>query len=528
MRYNQNLQNSMKVPFEFQPGTLEFLNCLLTGLAYMCILNILLETGQGKMSDDDLASLESEIARNLSVVKDSIKTNSNLKKYFGYLLDDATSKYYEFSINALVRMANAFEAKHNEAKTKGYIGIQIAYLLEAQNVIKYMDKDSFPDKKALMKKYEGLNKRIDEAKLMNDQVYNAPILPRDQLNHIKPIEQKVRPIEPKNIRIPPKDAQFFSNFRSEEMDTVRSSLGLFITNKKQHIEKTIFDLKEKFNDICKQYNIQFLKSCANLGDTVCNEDFRKKVNSIREKGEKGYTDLVTLILQQRKSIDEAFRKIDIIVEREIEKDKQALQVIQNGQYTTYVQAFGDQIANINNMKTNTRGYRVMDEKITTMFESFKNFLPRVANKSIDPKDLVKVPDIEELTAKNGEALAQLAKLYMGIDQLINTHVTNDEKEILQILNEIDVDNYSQKITMNEKTMEAIYVEINERLGPKTQGFEEKVSKVYGPLDKLKDIAQKIISANPKITQNSLNDLLLGIDFFYVKLQITLGLLSKIV
>lgn len=515
MRYNQGLQNSMKVPFEFQPGTLEFLNSLVTGLAYMCVLNILSETGQGKMSDDDLASLEVEISKHFGVVKDSIKSNQNLKKHFGYLLDDVTAKYYEFTINALVRVGNSFEVKHNEAKTKGFIGYQIAYYNEANNVLRAMDKDTFADKKSIQKKFEGLNKRIDDTKMMNDEVYKAPLPPRDQLNHIKPIEQKVRPIEPKNIRVPPKDAAAFNAFRSEETDTVRSSLALFVTNKKQHVEKSIFDLKEKFNDTCKQYNIQFLKSCANIGDTVVNENFKNKVTSIREKGEKGYSDLVAEVIKDKKAMDEAFRKIDLLVEKEIEKDKASLQTVQNGQYTTFVQAFGDQINNVNTMRENIRSYRVMEEKILSLYESFKGTLPKIANKSIDIKDLVKVPDIEDFAAKNTEALAQLSKLYAGIDMIINTHVTNDEKEILQILKEIDVDALSQKITMNEKSIDAIFLEINERLGAKTNAFEEKVSKVFGPLDKLKDLASKLISANPKLAQNPLNDLLMAIDFFFV-------------
>lgn len=505
----------MKVPFEFQPSTLEFLSSLVTGLAYMCVLNILSETAQGKMTDDDLASLEVEIARNFGVVKDSIRSNPNMKKHFGYILDDVVSKYYEFTINALIRVGNSFEAKHNEAKTKGFNGFQLAYYQEALSVLKAMDKENFADKKAVQKKFEGLNKRFEDTKLMNDEVYKAPIPPRDQLTHIKPIEQKVRPIEPKNIRIPPKDAQAFSGFRSEEMDTVRSSLALFVTNKKQHVEKSLFDLKEKFNETCKQYNIQFLKSCANIGDTVVNEEFRNKVSKIREKGENGYSDLVAEVIRNRKSIEEAFKKIDTLVEKEMEKDKVALQAVQNGQYATFVQAFGDQINNTNNLRGNIRGYRMMEEKIVSMYEVFKVHLPKITNKNIDIRDIVKVPEVEEFASKNVETLSQLSKLYGGIDLLINTHVTNDEQAIIQILKEIDVDGLSQKITMNEKTVDAIFVEINERLGPKTQGFEEKVGKVFGPLEKLKDLASKLIASNPKLAQNPLNDLLMAIDFFFV-------------
>lgn len=122
MRYNQALQNSMKVPFEFQPSTLEFLHSLVNGLAYKCMHSIFLESG-GKISDEDLAALEQEISKDFFTVRQLIQSNPNLKKTFGYLYDDSSATYYEFGISAVIRMAKVFEDKHKDAKTKGFIGI---------------------------------------------------------------------------------------------------------------------------------------------------------------------------------------------------------------------------------------------------------------------------------------------------------------------------------------------------------------------------------------------------------------------
>lgn len=79
-------------------------------------------TESGQSNDDNLASLEREISNHFYVVKDILKTESTLKKYFGYILEDVLSKYFEFGINCLVRMANNYQKKHEEAKTKGHNG----------------------------------------------------------------------------------------------------------------------------------------------------------------------------------------------------------------------------------------------------------------------------------------------------------------------------------------------------------------------------------------------------------------------
>lgn len=515
VRYNQQLQNSMKVPFEYQESTLEFLNNLICALGYICILNIMIEAGQGKVNEEDLAGLERQIASNFAAIKGLIKSNQNLSNTFGYLTPDISARYYEYSIACLIRVADSMKKKHEDAKSKGFNGIELGYLNEAMNLLKLMDKEDFPEKRNIQKKYENLSKRVQEATLMNNEVFKAAIPPRDQLTHIKPIETKLRPIEPKNVRIPPKEAPYFAGFRSEEMDNVRSSLELYVNNMRQHAEKTFFDLKEKLNDLNKTYNIQFIKTCANLGESSLTDDFKRKVNAIRELGEKNYLGLICSVAANKQEVESNLKKIDEMTLKEVEKDKQAFNIVKNGNYVAFAQAFGDQLANIENIRASIRNSRMIEEKILVTFEHCKNNLNKIADKNVDMKQLVAAPDFEDFVSKNIADIQQLKKLSDGLELILSQHLTSQMNELLAALKEIDVDNYSQKVLMNETNIEEIYKNINEKIGPMIQDFETKVTKVMGPFDKIKEVGQKLSAANPKLGQNPLSNTLVSVDFFFV-------------
>lgn len=503
----------MKLPLEYRPSTLEFLNALLTGLAYLCVSQILIESSQGKVSEENMASLEREISNHFYIVKDVVKNDSQLKKLFGYLLDDVLSKYYEYGINCLVRVSNSFEAKHAEAKSKGFNGIQIAYLQEAVNLLKNMDKESFAEKKNLQKRFEPLKKKLEEATLMNNEVFKAKIPGRGELNDIKPIETKVRPLEPKNIRVPPPDAAYFAAFSCPEMENVKSSLNLFITNKKQHVEKTLFDLKERMNEINKTYNVPYLKSLAAMGEV--SPDTEKKVAAIREQGEKAFIAEMTKATQNRQAIDTAFQSIDKLIQIENEKDSKAISTCQNSNYATFSTAFADQMSKLGEIKHGYRGYRTIEEKCFSEFDRFKGYLSKIANPGVNVKDLTSNSEMDSYVRDNKEALMTLKKFADGVDMLISQHLKSDMDNILNVLKEIDVDGDASKVLMNETNLEAIYKNINERLGPLVLAFEEKVSKVLTPMDKVKDAASKV--PQPKVTQNQANEVLLAVDFFYVGL-----------
>jgi hypothetical protein len=503
----------MKLPLEYRPSTLEFMNALMTGLAYMCIFNILVESSTGKVADESLASLEREISNHFYIVKDVVKNDQQLKKLFGYLLDDVYSKYYEFGVNCLIRVANSFEKQHEEAKTKGFNAIQIAYLQEAINLVKNMDKETFTDKKMLKAKFEPLKKKLDDAVLMNNEVYKAKIPGRDQLTHIKPIETKVRPLEPKNIRVPPQDAEYFNAFSSPEMENVKSSLSLFISNKKQHIEKTMFDLKERMTDLNRTYNIPYLKSLAAMGET--GPEVEKKVQAIRQLGEQAFIAEMDKVAKNRGQIESMFTAIDKLVQRENEKDADAMRIAQNSNYATFSQSFTDQFNKIGEIKSGYRSYHTIEQKCFTEFDKFKRYLSMIANPKASIKDLTSNPEMNSFMEENKDSLAALKKYADGVDMLINQHLKTDMDRILAALAEIDIDKFANRVLTNETNIEQIYKQINESLGPMSMAFEEKVTKVLTPMDKVKEAAQSV--PTPRVTQNNANDVLLAVDFFAVSL-----------
>lgn len=385
---------------------------------------------------------------------------------------------------------------------------------EARGCLHALDKESFNSKKVLLNKYAGIHKRVDDARLMNDQVYQAQIPPRDKLPPIKTIETKLRPLEPKNIRIPPAEASKFAPFKSEEMETIKQSLDLFIANKKQHVEKSYFDLKENLNEIHKTYNVPMMLVAVNLEANIITEDIKRKVGDIRSKGAKSYVDLVAQIAQFQTQIEQNYKVMDEAITKELEKDKEALAQIKNGQYTTFPQAFSEQMNNLNIIKNNFRGYKGQFDKIVQTHQMFQSYLPRVADNGIPLQELVKVPDLDAFAQKNAGELAELNKYSQVLNQLINKYIAEDQATILAGLAEINSDEQSQRVLMNEASLASIYSEVNERLGPKITLFEERVNKVVGPLAKVKEIAKSVASKNPDFSHNSLNQLLMAIEFYY--------------
>jgi len=96
--------------------------------------------------------------------------------------------------------------------------------------------DSFPGKDELKRRFKkDIEPLMYPTKEKINQVYKCPVPKPDQLNLIKPISTNVTPIEPKNIRVPPPDAPYFAGFFSEKVEGLRSSISLFISNKKQHL-----------------------------------------------------------------------------------------------------------------------------------------------------------------------------------------------------------------------------------------------------------------------------------------------------
>jgi hypothetical protein len=82
--------------------------------------------------------------------------------------------------------------------------------------------------------------------------------------------------------MPPPDAPYFSVFLSEKIEGVRSSIQLFVSNKKQHCEKSFYDLNERVRNIYAENNISSLANCSNLGGIVHDEDFKAKHSKFKQ------------------------------------------------------------------------------------------------------------------------------------------------------------------------------------------------------------------------------------------------------
>lgn len=276
---NQELSKAMKVPLELRPDSLEFLLGLTEGLSYLCFYYMFEDGSNPAVTGENLASLEKEIAKWFYICRKSLISNKKLKKIMKHIYADILEYYYLYTFNSYVRAIRILGEKHEMQKTKGFIGIQYAYILEAGALVKQMkNDDKFPAKSSIKTRYE------KEVKPMADpiyqkitQVYKCPVPKASQLDFIKPIQTKVTAIEPKNIRIPPPDAPYFSAFYSEKLEGLRSSIQLFVSNKKQHIQKSYFDIQEKMREVYSNNNVEALANCMDLKGMILNDDFKTKL-----------------------------------------------------------------------------------------------------------------------------------------------------------------------------------------------------------------------------------------------------------
>jgi hypothetical protein len=145
-----------------------------------------------------------------------------------------------------------------------------------------------------------------------------------------------------------------------------------------------------------------------------------------------------------------------------------------GSYTTFPQAFGEHIQNLNQIKTTVGGYKAMNDRLVTSHNQYKGWLPKLADPGLNINELLKIPDLEEFVKANGEDLTTLKKLYDGIQMILNQHIAAEQGNIIQALEEVNIEGQAKKISMNESNLETIYKEINEKIGPLSLSFEEKV------------------------------------------------------
>lgn len=349
------LSNHMQLPLELRESSVDFMVGMMEGLSYMCFFKMLSDGSNSKVTEENLASLEREIAKWFFSCRQSFKQSKDLRKQLKQAYPEILSHYYNYSYQAVARMARLFAQKHEAQVTKGFIGIQFAYMKEAETLIAQMGKDDdFPAKSYINKLYKKeIKSKLAEVEEKIQKVYKCQVPKSQDLNYIQPVETKITPIEPKNIRVPPKDANAFGPFLSEQLEGVKSAVQLFISNKKSHVQKTLFDLKEAVRDIKKNYNVDLIVNAAQQKDIINQPEFQTMLKQFREKnkGKQGYLELLRMSKDMRSRIENELGKIDGVIQNEQKKDHDLEQAIgQQGMMIQFTQANQGEIDQVNRKK----------------------------------------------------------------------------------------------------------------------------------------------------------------------------------
>jgi len=483
IKINKELSKVMKVPFELRPDSLEFMLGLMEGLSYLCFFFMFEDGSNPAITGENLASLEREIAKWFYLCRESVKSNRDLKKLMKDIYPDLLNYYYNYNYNCLVRMIQIYGEKHQVEKTKGHIGVQYAYMMEAKALIDQAKRDDkFEDQKALKKRYEAeLVKYTADTLEKIKQVYKCKIPKGDELNFIKPIQTKINGIEPKNIRIPPPDAPYFQNFRSEKIEGLRSSIQLFISNKKQHVEKTFYDLNEKMREIYTLNNIEALANCANLTNITDNEEFKTKLRVYKDVngGSSGLQGLNNQIKQFSQQIDGKVNNIKQIIQNEQQKDQQMVQTTGNANaMTSFQNANQAELNQYNQMMEALRGYKSMEEQSNAMLQKSSQFINLFDQPNPDFSQFTNVSGMDAFIQANKEDLDNLGKHATVVNKIMNQFIKPSLDQILQILNGVDINKETEKIVMRERKQTEIFDDINLRFGDKFSDFEDKVKNFF--------------------------------------------------
>jgi hypothetical protein len=316
-RFTPEINKIMKMPLEFCPQAVSFMTALFEGLCYMATLRLL---------EEQLASLEREIGKWFFICRQICKENSTLRKQVKAYLPDIMFNYYWHTYNALSRMASEFGKKHELEITKGHIGVQLAYLRELKSLVKTMDKEEFMSKqgKAQIKEaWKPVEPLMNEIQDKINNIYKCEVPKSENLTYIEEWDKKVPDLEPKNIRVPPEDAQYFQDFMSEELERIKSSVELYVKNKQTHIQKSFNDIGDSLAEAYRDHNIKFYLNAEHLKNNSVDEDFKVKMSVIREQngGVQGYNKLNSDLSQFRKNIEDMFRQTDYIFEKEKQNDQ---------------------------------------------------------------------------------------------------------------------------------------------------------------------------------------------------------------
>ena len=325
LKIQPELEKSMKVPFEMRADSLQFLLGFTEGLSYLCFFYMFEDGSNPAVTGENLASLEKEIAKWFFVCRQSLSSNKKLRKLMKPFKEDILEFYYTNLFNCYIRTIHNLGIQHEAQKTKGFIGIQYGYMKEVEAMITQMKReDKFPSRNALLARFQkDVKPMMNPTEQKIKQVFKCPVPHAKDLRYIKRITTKVTPIEPKNVRIPPPEAPYFSSFFSEKLEGVRSSINLFISNKKQHIQKSFADLSEKIREIYSINNVQALANCANLQNMVLNDDFKTQLKVFKQVngGAQAYHQINQNLDLYSQMINNVMQSSDQVVQAEIQNDQ---------------------------------------------------------------------------------------------------------------------------------------------------------------------------------------------------------------
>ena len=210
-RFSPEINKVMKMPLEFSPQAVQFLTSLFEGLCYMATLRLMEDNPAVKK--DQLASLEREIGKWFFVCRNIAKQNSSIKNKMKAYLPDLMFNYYWHTYQALARMASLYGEKHEAEVTKGFIGIQCGYLREMKLLMKTLEKQDHITKEGknmLKEAWKSAEPLANEVEQKIREIYKCEVPQGEQLTFIEEWQSKIPDMEPKNIRVPPEDAQYFA------------------------------------------------------------------------------------------------------------------------------------------------------------------------------------------------------------------------------------------------------------------------------------------------------------------------------
>ena len=292
MKFMEQLSGNMKAPPEFTPESLNFLRYLFEALTYNCMLRILEQNPAS--TPESQASLDKEIATLFLRSKQVMENSKLVRKLFDAFLSDVSYNHYRFAYESIDRARLKLVKMHEQEITKGYAGIALGYMEQAQNLIQVMDHDKSVKKEDKKSFTDRFNKEMlpmyKDVKEKNDKIYKSVVPHGKDLTWVAKWDKEIPDSVPDNMYVPPANSHCFQHFLSDELETVKSNLQLFVTNKKQSIQKMFYDMKDKKDQVYKEQKVEFIINSQAQSNSQMDPKFYEDLKILNEQngGIEGY------------------------------------------------------------------------------------------------------------------------------------------------------------------------------------------------------------------------------------------------